>query len=285
MTVARLIMNNMDSLTKSERRVAHAILAQYPIAGLETLAKLGKRAQVSDPTVLRFISRIGYKKFNDFQNTLRDEVNAQMQSPITITPASIKENENIQDDKYNIFASTLAGNLQDTINAIPRFEIDKINQLFKDTSRRIFILGGEYTSAIALHLYFQLRKMRKGIEYIDGQAPSRISYLLDITKKDILFVFDVRRYQNDIINFASLVSERGCNIILTTDQWLSPIAKFATHVLPCKIDSHSRWDSLVAMTSVIELLVYVYMEDEWGTVRSRLEKLDDYKEHIDPKNQ
>ncbi len=272
----------MESLTKSERRVAHAILAQYPIAGLETLAKLGKRAKVSDPTVLRFISKLGYEKFTKFQETLRDEVNARMQSPITITPTSIEEEKNIQGDKYNLFGATLGRNLQDTINSIPRFEITKINELFKDNSRRIFILGGEFTSAIALHLYFQLRKMRKGIVYIDDQVPSRTSHLLDITKKDILFVFDVRRYQSDIINFASLVSEHGCKIILATDQWLSPIAKFATHVLPCKIDSHSRWDSLVAMTAVTELLIFVYMEDEWDIIRGRLEKLDAYKDRIDP---
>lgn len=283
MTIASLILKRMDSLTSSEKKVARSILAQYPVAGLETMARLGERAKVSDPTVIRFINKLGFKRYNDFQDALRHEIHDRMQSPTTLTPVHISSSEKEQADRYSLFSETLGKNLTETINSIPTSEIQSIADLLKDTKRRIYIIGGEFTSSAASHLYFQLRKMRRGIIYIDDQVPARTSYLLDINKKDILFVFDVRRYQKDVIAFASMVSKYGCKILLVTDQWLSPIAKFSTHVLPCKIDSYSRWDSLVSMIAVIELLIYIYMEEEWDNIKSRLEDLDNSKDQMDKK--
>ncbi|HEY5858650.1 MAG TPA: MurR/RpiR family transcriptional regulator, partial [Actinomycetota bacterium] len=63
-------------MTPAERRVARALLETYPTAGLESLPQLADGAGVTGPTVLRFVRKIGFDGYPDFQRSLRQEVQA-----------------------------------------------------------------------------------------------------------------------------------------------------------------------------------------------------------------
>ncbi len=66
-TLADDIRQKLGTLSPAERKVARVILAGYPAAGFETVAVLAERAAVSAPTVIRFVNRLGYQGFPDFQ--------------------------------------------------------------------------------------------------------------------------------------------------------------------------------------------------------------------------
>lgn len=67
--VSEQVRRALDSLSAGERKVGRALLANYPIAGLETVAELARRASVSSPTVIRFVGRLGFTGYPDFQKT------------------------------------------------------------------------------------------------------------------------------------------------------------------------------------------------------------------------
>ena len=54
------IRTHLDSLSKSERKVALAVLKNPDLAVAENITALAKSAQVSEPTVVRFCRTIGY---------------------------------------------------------------------------------------------------------------------------------------------------------------------------------------------------------------------------------
>ena len=76
----------LPTLSKAERRVGRALLADYPSAGLASAARLAERAEVSPPTVLRFAQSLGFEGFTDLQVTLRAELSARSSGPITRLP-------------------------------------------------------------------------------------------------------------------------------------------------------------------------------------------------------
>src|SRR4051812_27065723 len=77
------VRQELQSLSDAERRVAHALLGEYPLAGLETVAKFAKRAGTSGPTILRFIGRLGFGNYAEFQDALRSEIHISLQGPLT----------------------------------------------------------------------------------------------------------------------------------------------------------------------------------------------------------
>ena len=64
--------------------MARALTTSAMLAGFETVAALAKRAGVSGPTVVRFIARLGYASYADFQRELLREMEARGTSPLSL---------------------------------------------------------------------------------------------------------------------------------------------------------------------------------------------------------
>jgi DNA-binding MurR/RpiR family transcriptional regulator len=79
--------------------------------------------------------------------------------------------------------------------------------------------------------------------------------LIDMGKRDVLLIFDIRRYQDSLLRFAEKAHQRGVQIVLFTDQWLSPIARFARHVVAGRTAVPSPWDSSASLFVVAETLL------------------------------
>src|SRR5918911_5276617 len=83
-TVRGLMQSSDSTLSPAERRVARALLAEYPVAGLESAGRLAERAGVSGATVVRFATRLGFAGYPDLQESLRREVQERMSSPLVL---------------------------------------------------------------------------------------------------------------------------------------------------------------------------------------------------------
>ena len=82
--VAERIRRSLGELSKSERKVARALLSGPPTIGLESVVQLAQRAEVSAPTVSRFVARLGFDNYAAFQHTLREDLSARVLSPVEV---------------------------------------------------------------------------------------------------------------------------------------------------------------------------------------------------------
>ena len=90
--MAEMIRRGLGDCSPAERKVARVLLAAYPSAGFETVARLAERAGVSGPTVLRFVQRLGYRGFPDFQEALRQDLDDRSASPLRIFQTLVSKN-------------------------------------------------------------------------------------------------------------------------------------------------------------------------------------------------
>jgi len=77
---------------------------------------------------------------------------------------------------------------------------------------------------------------------------------LELSKRDVLCLFDYRRYQPDTIAAGEVAAEQGAVVIAFTDPWLSPAVEHARHVLIAHADSASPFDSLLGAFALTELI-------------------------------
>src|ERR1700730_8140367 len=82
MPVGERLRNRMASLSPAERKLARGLLATYPTAGLESVARFAERAAVSSPTVTRFVAKLGFRGYPEFQRGLSYEGQARLSSHI-----------------------------------------------------------------------------------------------------------------------------------------------------------------------------------------------------------
>lgn len=273
-TIAEAIRHRYDEMTSTERKTAQTLLGNYPFAGLETVAKFAERAGVSGPTILRLVSKLGYSAYAEFQQELRNELQAQIQSPLTKRPESVTGVAAREPDFPEIFGDAVIGNIRQTLDTLQPGEFDAVVELLADQKRPVFLLGGRFTGSVAGYFYQHLHTLRPNVQLIAGHESNWRNHLLDVGRRHVLLVFDIRRYQDDVIRFAEEVARRGATVVLFTDQWLSPISGVAKHLLTARVTVPSSWDSMVAMFLIVEALIARTSEKMWPTVKFRVEELD-----------
>ncbi len=275
--IAERIRDSLGELTASERRAAQILLANYPVQGLETVANFARQAGVSPPTILRFVNRLGFAGYSDFQRGLKGEVEAQLQSPLaksddvsTVPPKTGAHQE---------FARAVADNLLETFRHLPDTEIEAAIALLADPKRPVHVLGGRFTDPLARYLTAHLRILRPSVTHMEGQPVNWRDQLIDMGRRDLLVIFDIRRYQQNLTELAEAASKRHVTIILLTDQWLSPVAQQARHVLPARIIVPSPWDSSAALMVIVEALVAGVTARRLAESRKRMADLERLREY------
>lgn len=252
-SVADRVRKAQDKLSPAELKLSRVLLAHYPAAGLESSHALGRRANVSAPTVLRFLSRLGFGGYRDFQDTLRAEVQARRASPLTL-PARVTA-ASATSELAGIVAETAANGVRLTFQTLAEHEFERAVALVSDPAYRITCFGGRFSHVLATYLDLHLRLLRPGTRVHTPHPNDDPSFLVDIGRRDVCVVFDVRRYQNSTIALARAASDRGAKVVLVTDPWLSPIADIAGAVLSARVEAAGSFDSLVAPTALTEALI------------------------------
>ncbi len=258
-SVAELITEKIDTMPAGERRAAQTLIASYPLIGLKTVAEFSQQAGVSSPTILRFVARLGFQNYPEFQSALQDELAAQLQSPAsrtTTTPSLLPAST------APILEAVLE-NIRETFRHISDRQLADIVTQLAGPKGHVYLVGGRFTDPLARYMAAHLNLIRPDVTHLVGQESLWRDKLIDMGKRDTLLIFDIRRYQDSLIRFAEKAHARGATIILFTDQWLSPIARFARHVIAGRTAVPSAWDSSSALFVAAETVI--------GALTSKLE--------------
>lgn len=282
-TVVDQLRANLAQFTATERRVAHQLLADWPMAGLQSATDLARTTGVSTPTVLRLAARLGYASYPGFQKRLREELAAQLSSPLAKSaraPGSGARRAAARGGSE--FAEAVIRNLRETFANLPPTELDEAGRLLADRRRRIHLVGGRFTDSLARYVSVQLRVLRPDVRHLQDQESNWQDQLLDMGRRDVLVVFDIRRYQPSLLRLAEGASARGARVVLVTDQWLSPIARVAAHLLPARVVVPSVLDSSAALLALGEALLAEVTRRDWAHSRRRMRDLERLRESNRP---
>ncbi len=274
MLIKERIEDAAEKLTSGERKLAAAILSDYPFAGLESIQELASRSEVSAPSISRFVTKIGLEGYQEFQRDLICELKERSRSPVEVHD----RNRKVEGGYLADFIAKASAQMAMSADAITEVQFNKICSLLTDQKRDIYVLGGRSSDTIARHLSFHLRQIRPSVYHLPDNPESWPEYLLRMRRNDILFLVDFRRYQSALEDLARAAhTKRGVRLILMTDKWISPIAKHAAEVLPVPIESGTLWDTYAAALTVTEAIVTRIAEDNWDQTRARIEAWDAFR--------
>lgn len=251
-SVAELLRQRLGQLTPSERKVARALLAEYPLSGLEPIAALAARACVSGPTVVRLVAKLGFDGYPEFQRALKEELGARLSSPLQMYPDHPPGRDASALERAE---KTFCGGIQSSFAALPPAELEAAVRLLTDAKRRVVTIGGRFSSVLAQYLTTHLQLLRAGVSHVPGPPSDRTSALLDVGRRDVVVAFDYRRYQRDTVRFGLAAKEQGAGLVLFTDPYLSPLASHADVVLPASVEAPSPFDALTPAMALVEALI------------------------------
>ncbi len=269
-TVAERLALRLERLTPAERKVARALLADYPVRGLEPVARLAATAGVSPPTVVRLVGKLAFGSYADFQASLKSEVSARLSSPLALHPGRSAAGRHALDRAEHM----LCEGIRASFARMPRSEFEQAVRLLTDQRRGVVLIGGRFSSMLAEHLAAHLRILRPGVRSVSSAGADRVSALLDVGPRDVLVAFDYRRYQHDTVRLAVTAKRQGATLVAFTDPYLSPLAAHADVVLTSSVLSPSPFDALTPAVALVEALVTAVVDRLGDAPLARMARYD-----------
>ncbi|MDD6182230.1 MAG: MurR/RpiR family transcriptional regulator [Lachnospiraceae bacterium] len=260
------------SLSKGQKLLATYITDNYDKAVFLTAAKLGEVVGVSESTVVRFATHLGYKGYPEFQRALEELVRNKLNSVqrMEVTYGRISQSKILE----SVLQSD-AERIKETLNRID----DNAFELAVDTilnAKRIYIVGIRSCAPLASFLAFYLNMMFDDVHLLSTNSSSELfEQMVRISKDDVIIGISFPRYSMRTLKAMEFANNRSAKVITITDSVHSPMNLYSSCNLIAKSDMASIVDSLVAPLSVINALIVALCMKKQGEVVQTLEMLED----------
>lgn len=258
-------------LSKGQKRLADYVRENYDKAVFLTASKLGEVVGVSESTVVRFATQLGYKGYPGFQKALEELVRTRLNSiqRMEVTYGRISQPE--------ILATVLQSDIEKIKLTLAGID-QKAFELAIDTIlhvEKIYVIGIRSCAPLASFLSFYLNLICENVVLVNTNSSSEIfEQLIRINEKDVIIGISFPRYSMRTLKALEFASNRKAKVITLTDSVHSPMNLYSSCNLIARSDMASIVDSLVAPLSVINALVVALCMKKQTEVVSTLETLE-----------
>ena len=250
--VLHTIQASTPELSKGQKRIAAYILSDYDKAAFMTASKLGKLVGVSESTVVRFASQLGYDGYPAMQRALQEIVRSKL--------TSIQRIQASNDTLFSadVVASVLhrdMDTIRQAIEGIDRSAFETVVDKLM-SARHIYILGVRSSSFLAGYLHFYLHLIFENVTLVTtNSAGDILESILRIGPGDVLVGISFPRYSQSTVKGVRYAHDRGADVVSITDSELSPLYPLSSVALMARSDMISFVDSLVAPFSLLNALI------------------------------
>ncbi|MED9957783.1 MAG: MurR/RpiR family transcriptional regulator [Christensenellales bacterium] len=237
-------------LSKGHRKIADYIMQHYDKAVFMTASSLGDRVGVSESTVVRFASALGYEGYPQLQRALQELVRHRL--------TAVQRFEMTSDmNQSEILQTVLKAdmhNIRSTIEELNTVTFDDVVDRIV-SARTIYVMGVRSAAPLASFLGYYLHFVFDNVHVASAGVIDVFEQISRIGKEDLLIGISFPRYSTRTLDAMKYALSRGAQVIGITDGPMSPLAEASTECLTARTDMASFVDSLAAPLSLINALI------------------------------
>ncbi len=263
----------MNTFSKGQKKIALYIEEHYDKAAFMTASKLGETVGVSESTVVRFATELGYDGYPKLQKAMQEMIRNKLTSVqrIEVTSSRIGNN-NVLDSVLNQDIDKIRRTIEETSHEDFNKAVDAICN-----AEKIYIFGVRSTAAIANFLAYYFELIFDNVRVINTtSSTSAYEHIFRISEKDAIIGISFPRYSAMSVEIMDFARSRGAHAVAITDSMASPLVQVADSILIARSDMASIVDSLVAPLSLINALIVATVlkkKDEVSDTFHRLERI------------
>ncbi len=268
----------MSAFSKGQRSIAAYVLEHYEKAAYLTAARLGAIVGVSESTVVRFATELGYSGYPDFQSALQKLVRSRLTS---VQRMEVTNDLIGQGDVLDKVLLSDMEKIRKTLEEIDHASFENAVDAIVG-AKNIYIIGVRSSSSLAGFLNYNLRMIFDHVRFVQTTSGSEMfEQIMNIGSGDVMIAISFPRYSSRIINAVEYARGKDADVVALTDSPLSPIAAYANQLLIAHSDMVSFVDSLVAPLSIINAMVVSVARKRQDEVERRLKALEEIWDRYD----
>lgn len=241
-----------STMSKGQKILSAYITDNYDKAVFLTAARLGETVGISESTVVRFASFLGYKGYPEFQKAMEAVVQTKLDANqrMGVTYGRINQSE--------ILTTVLESDnerIKETLQTVDQQAFD----LAVDTllnAKSIYIIGIRSCAPLAQFLGFYLNMLFTDVRVLGTNNSSEMfEQMIHISSEDAIFGISFPRYSMRTLKALEFANDRNAKVITLTDSIHSPMNLYSSCNLLAKSEMSSIVDSLVAPLSLMNALI------------------------------
>lgn len=271
-----IIKKNFHKFSRGQKLIAQFIIDHYDKAAFMTAAKIAETVDVSESTVVRFASALGYSGYPEMQKALQVLIKNKL---TTVQRISLNDDVN---DKLKLHKRNLKNEMNNLRYLYDHFDmeaLDKATELILEADR-VFVLGLRTSSTLSNYLGFYLDVILNNAKVLNNSGVNSLyEEIIRIKEDDLLIIISYPRYSRTTLDAARFVKDRNTKIVAITDTEESPAYELADVSLLSKSNIVSFVDSLVVpMAMINQLIINISLREKEEIVEyfNTLERLWDH---------
>ncbi len=271
--ILAVLARDSKSFSKGQKLIAKYILENYDKAAFMTAGKLGQTVGVSESTVVRFASELGYEGYPEMRKAIQEMIRSRLTSVQRIEVAK----EFINDD--TVLESVLRSDMEKLENTLDECDKESFAAAVDSilSGRKIYIVGMRSSTCLANFMGFYLNLLLENVHIIQDTTVSEVyEQIIRIKEGDVFIGISYPRYSSRTVKAMKFAKSTGATVIGITDGKSSPFVGVADILLYAKSDMVSFLDSLVAPLSLINALIVsvgTKSKDNVSNIFNRLETI------------
>lgn len=244
------------SLTKTEKKIASAILAQPEILSQNSLSEVAKQLDVGEATFIRFCRTLGFKGYTDFKLDLAIELATQEKRSNSIFDTDVSESDTPKEIAVKL-QSSLNNVIAETINLLHFQELEYVVEELQK-AQRIFLFGVGSSGLTAEDAKHKL--MRIGLQ-TDAVTNNHFMYMQAslLREGDVVIGISHSGYSDEVISALKIARKNHAKTIAITHHIRSPITNVADYVLiNGNRQGHMQGDSIGTKMAQLFVLDLIY---------------------------
>lgn len=246
------IAEDMPRFSKGQKRIGKYITEHYDKAAFMTAAKLGKTVEVSESTVVRFATEVGFEGYPQLQKNLQEIIRNRL---TTVQRMEIIDERMGDADVLTRVLTQDCEKIRHTLDEVDRESFHRAVDTIVEADG-IYILGIRSSSVLATFLSFYFNQIFPQVRCVNTTSTSEtFEQMMRIGQGDVFIAFSFPRYSQRTLKAARYAASQGATVIAVTDSHSSPLAEAADIVLLARSEMASFVDSLVAPLSLVNAMI------------------------------
>ena len=258
-------------LSPAQRRIGQFLIDHLAEVVFMSSVDLADRVGVSQPSVTRFATALGFSGYP----ALRDALKGIVLGSVGESPEEVRRNE---------FQAAIAAE-QANLDALQRLvatpdRLVETGRLLAG-STPLVVLGLRLSLAVAHYFAYSLQRIHPDVRLVSSAGTSADDALLQARQAgaEWMVAFLLPRYAQEALGAIDHARELGLKVVLVTDNPLVPFAGSADVLLPAGVGSRLVFDSHAAPMVLASLLVQAIADAAPERTQARLEAHESLSEY------
>lgn len=268
--VLERISERLEKCSKGQRKIGEYLLSSYAAAAYMTAAKLSETVGVSESTIVRYATELGFDGYPALQSALKYAARSKLTSVQRIELSQKRLDEDTLTASFNSDIESIKKTLSLTDKASFNSFVSAIIN-----ANNIYLVGARSAASLAIFMNFYLSILFDNVHIVHTVIGSEaFDQMFRVKEGDVVLGITFPRYSKLTIDVLEFSKRAGATVLGITDSVASPIAKTADITLYADNESDNFVDSLTAPLALINALIHEIGKRDPKRAQSRFSVLE-----------